>query len=307
MTDFIEDKPITLRTDHMEKLAGDNGVKYFSEISTQCPAAGINTLYRYAMFLAQTMHESANYTRVRELGNGKSSDGIDHYFDKYAGRYGNGILGTGDAEKYRGRGLIQITFKSNYIDCARSTGLNCVTNPEVLETTNGAVKSAIWYWKSKGLNAYADRADVVGCTRRINGGLNGLVERQALYERALCILNDGVDCGKPPLSKKTTPITRNPTPYSKYGSIKEPELKVGKSKYPWNMVFESRSGHVIEIDDYPGEERINLYHRSGSYIEIAPDGTLTIKSVLDRYDISQGDKLTSIKGDQTTKVSRRIV
>lgn len=104
----------------------------------------------------------------------------------YAGRMGN--TAPGDGWKYRGRGLIQLTGKNNYRLCGEALGLDLLGRPELLEELEHACMAAGWFWKSNGLNELADKGDIEGITLRINGGLNGLSDRKALYERALKVL-----------------------------------------------------------------------------------------------------------------------
>lgn len=147
---------------------------------------GIVTPVRQAAFIAQVGHESGQLRYVRELGN-------DAYLAKYdtgklAARLGNTPAADGDGQKYRGRGLIQITGLDNYLRCGEALGLDLVNHPELLEQPQHAAASAAWYWQQKGLNTLADRGDFETITRRINGGLNGQAERLVLWARARKVL-----------------------------------------------------------------------------------------------------------------------
>jgi putative chitinase len=104
----------------------------------------------------------------------------------YAGRMGN--TAPGDGWKYRGRGLIQLTGKTNYRQCGEALGLDLLTQPELLEKPQHACMAAAWFWGSNGLNSLADKGDLETITRRVNGGLTGLADRQAIYARALKVL-----------------------------------------------------------------------------------------------------------------------
>ena len=101
----------------------------------------------------------------------------------YAGRMGN--TAPGDGWKYRGRGLIQLTGKTNYRLCGEALSLDLLTQPELLEKPQHACMAAAWFWGSNGLNSLADKGDLEAITRRVNGGLTGLADRQAIYARAL--------------------------------------------------------------------------------------------------------------------------
>lgn len=147
---------------------------------------GITTARRQAAFLAQIGHESGQFRYVRELGG-------DKYLAKYdtgtlAARLGNTPEADGDGQKYCGRGLIQITGRNNYASCGKALGLNLLERPELLEQPQYAAESAAWFWHQANLNPLADVGDFVKITRRINGGLNGLEDRQALWERARQVL-----------------------------------------------------------------------------------------------------------------------
>ena len=141
---------------------------------------------RVAAFIAQIGHESGQFRYVRELGN-------DQYLSKYdtgtlAKRLGNTPEADGDGQKYRGRGLIQITGRANYMMCGEALALDLINHPELLEKPQHACMSAAWFWASRGLNTLADAGQFDTITRRINGGQNGAADRQALYARALKVL-----------------------------------------------------------------------------------------------------------------------
>ena len=141
---------------------------------------------RIAAFIAQIGHESGQFRYVRELGN-------DQYLSKYdtgslAKRLGNTPEADGDGQKYRGRGLIQITGRANYMMCGEALDLDLINQPELLEKPQHACMSAAWFWASRGLNTLADAGQFDTITRRINGGQNGAADRQALYARALKVL-----------------------------------------------------------------------------------------------------------------------
>ena len=141
---------------------------------------------RVAAFIAQIGHESGQFRYVRELGS-------DQYLSKYdtgslAKRLGNTPEADGDGQKYRGRGLIQITGRANYMVCSEALALDLINHPELLEKPQHACMSAAWFWASRGLNTLADADQFDTITRRINGGQNGAAERQALYARALKVL-----------------------------------------------------------------------------------------------------------------------
>jgi len=97
---------------------------------------------------------------------------------------GNGNDVSNDGYTYRGRGFIQLTGKSNYVSFATAMDMSLLKAIKYLETTEGAAMSAAWFWSVNGLNALADAHDIIGMTRKINGGVIGIVDRQDLYNNA---------------------------------------------------------------------------------------------------------------------------
>jgi putative chitinase len=101
---------------------------------------------------------------------------------------GNGDEASGDGYKYCGRGLIQLTGKSNYVAFADSLEITPEEASEYLSTFEGAAQSACWFWETNNLNALADKGDILNMTKRINGGTIGLEDRIKHYEHALDVL-----------------------------------------------------------------------------------------------------------------------
>src|SRR5574342_430275 len=164
---------------------------------------------RQAAFLAQLAHESGelrhwseslNYSwpRLRQVfPKYFKTDAEAQAFDRqqerianrvYGGRMGNGPEASGDGWRYRGRGPIQLTGKDNYRACGTGLGVDLLARPEMLEAPETGCLAAAWFWVKNGLNALADTGDFVAITRRINGGLIGLEERRAFWERAKAVL-----------------------------------------------------------------------------------------------------------------------
>ncbi|MCU5774721.1 glycoside hydrolase family 19 protein [Erwiniaceae bacterium BAC15a-03b] len=168
-----------------------------------------------AMFIAQTGHESNGFMATTEnfnysvetlqelfvpyrisraqaqaLGRRQGEPALPLIRQKaianlvYQGRLGNSAVG--DGWKYRGRGYLQITFRDNYRACGNALKLDLVANPEILEQEREAVRSAAWFWQSKGCSRY--QGNIVRVTRIINGGQHGLAERKARFERACAVL-----------------------------------------------------------------------------------------------------------------------
>lgn len=95
-------------------------------------------------------------------------------------------------------------------------------------------------------------------------------------------------------SKVESAIVKIPTGVT--GEWREPLTSYGAT-YPHNHVHESESGHVFEVDDTPGKERLHRYHKSGSFEEVHPDGSRVTKIIGNDYEITIGSKSAVIKGD----------
>lgn len=156
------------------------------------------------MFLAQLAHESRMFKDMSENMNYANARQIRRTWPKrfannsaavafvrhpirlanfvYADRLGNGDAASLDGWKYRGRGLIQVTGRDNYRAAGEALGLPLLEEPELLEEPVHAADAAGWFWKQRDLNRLA--SNINACTRRINGGLNGLPDRIRLYELA---------------------------------------------------------------------------------------------------------------------------
>ncbi|MBB6287613.1 MULTISPECIES: glycoside hydrolase family 19 protein [unclassified Pseudomonas] len=162
--------------------AGRQAGVFVPALNTAMNRYGIVGSLRAAAFIAQIGHESGQLRYVREIW------GPTEQQAGYEGRADLGNTVPGDGSKYRGRGLIQITGRANYAACGEALGLDLISKPELLELPQNAAISAAWFWSTKGLNALADQGEYVKITRRINGGINGLADRQALYDKALEVL-----------------------------------------------------------------------------------------------------------------------
>jgi putative chitinase len=148
--------------------------KFLPHIRATLERFEINTPQRIRMFLAQIGHESGELRFVREIATGEA----------YEGREDLGNTQDGDGVRYKGRGLIQITGRRNYEQCAEYFGLPLLENPELLESPELATLAAGWFWYRNNLNSLADSGDFIKVTKRINGGTNGLKDRQRLYALA---------------------------------------------------------------------------------------------------------------------------
>ena len=176
----------TLQLQQILPNAGQSAGVFVPVLNTAMVRYQIVGSLRMAAFIAQIGHESGQLRYVREMGS-------DQYLSKYdtgslAKRLGNTPEADGDGQKYRGRGLIQITGRANYMTCGEALGLDLINYPELLEKPQHACMSAAWFWASRGLNTLADAGKFDTITRRINGGQNGAADRRALYAQALKVL-----------------------------------------------------------------------------------------------------------------------
>jgi len=182
---------------------------WFQALDDAADQYQINNDKRVAMFIAQVGHESGGFAFTAENLN-YSAAGLMSVFGKYfpnlqvanayarqpekianrvyANRMGNGDEASGDGWKYRGHGLIQLTGKDNHAAFSAATGVDAVNHPELLEQPPAAAVSAGWFWDTRHLNEFCDAGDIITVTKRINGGTNGLDDRQARYNRALAAL-----------------------------------------------------------------------------------------------------------------------
>jgi putative chitinase len=173
------------------------------------PAAGIDSPEEISRFLAQLGHESADLNTLTENLN-YSAPGLlktfGKYFDHdlaiqyarqpqrianrvYANRMSNGSEASGDGWKFRGAGPLQLTGKSNFLECSEDLfkDQRLIANPEFVRLPDMGLQAALWFWNKNKLNSITD---MILLTRRINGGKNGLNDRLARYDIAIKILKD---------------------------------------------------------------------------------------------------------------------
>jgi putative chitinase len=203
-----------LTLDQLKKIlpTNKNPQDWLPVLAKVLPKYEINSVNRVAAFVSQCSHESGGFNALQENLNYRAdvltrlwptrfpADVAAAYVAKpnkqeaianraYCDRMGNGNEASGDGWKYRGRGLIQLTGKSNYQAFANSIGVTVEKASEYLATLEGAAESAAWFWKKNNLNELADKGDTLAITKRINGGTNGLDDRVKKYNEALNILN----------------------------------------------------------------------------------------------------------------------
>ncbi|MFC3944461.1 glycoside hydrolase family 19 [Pseudomonas gingeri NCPPB 3146 = LMG 5327] len=193
--------------------SGDSAALFIAPLNEAMQRYAIDSPLRIAAFLAQVGYESEQLRILSEnldysaaqlmllwknRFNCKTANECAYKPDMianiaYASRYGNGLANTGDGWKYRGRGLIQLTFRDNYRDCDAELELGLIDNPGQLAEPSGAALSAGWFWKCNNLNHLADHRCFEEITQIINGGSNGADQRLALYHTALQVLKVPVE------------------------------------------------------------------------------------------------------------------
>lgn len=205
MTNFI------LTKDQLAQLIPENPDidEWYQAMADCLPNYDINTPRRIAAFIGQCSHESMEFTRLRENLNYRAESLMrvwprrfptleiaqKYAHDQeaianraYADRMGNGPESSGDGWKFCGRGLIQLTGHDNYQKFAESAEMNIDDVPAYLETFQGAVHSACWYWNTGDLNQLADEDNIEEISRCVNGGTIGLEDRIKKYREALTVL-----------------------------------------------------------------------------------------------------------------------
>jgi putative chitinase len=206
--DFTEQKlaKILTRNKHVDE--------WYEAMTVQLPQFEVTTAKRVAAFVAQCAHESADFTVLSENLN-YSADALNKLFGKYfaaagrdaapyhrkpemianviyANRMGNGDTASGEGYKFRGRGPIQLTGKSNYQKFASDffeDPETVIDDPDlVTDDVPTSLYSALWFWNKNNLNKFADVSDIKGMTKVINGGYIGLEDRIKHYDHAIEIL-----------------------------------------------------------------------------------------------------------------------
>lgn len=210
---------IPLTADYVMVATGANRAnaeKFLPFIQGTCKAFDITSQHRIAGFLSQigvesgglsTLQENLNYkvdSILRMFGRHRITEDDARKFGRvdggqkanqemlanllYGGEFGRKNLGNtevGDGWKFRGRGLKQLTGRSNYKRCGDALGMDLIGEPDLLLEPVNAALSAGWFWSTNGLNAIADTGNVVAMTKRINGGDIGLAQREALFKVAM--------------------------------------------------------------------------------------------------------------------------
>ena len=196
-------------------LHRDDAHEWYDAMVEILPKYQIDTPKRVAGFIAQTAHESASYKTITENLN-YSAKALDAIFGKYfkragvdaqeyhrqprkianriyAGRMDNGNTSSGDGWTFRGGGILQLTGRYNYTQFGKTVGMSPEEATEYVRTPKGAIESACWFWTVNDINKYCDKNDIVGMTKRINGGTIGLADRKKHYAHALAVFGGKVE------------------------------------------------------------------------------------------------------------------
>ena len=180
--------------------------RWVNALNETCEEFAIDTPFRIAGFLSNVAHESAGFKFVKENLNYSAASLMRVWPSRfptveiaqryamqpekianraYADRMGNGDEASGDGAKFLGRGLIQLTGKNNYVAYSLACNNEALQHPEIVEQPKYAAESAGWFWNVNRLNTLADAQDIGGMCKRINGGYNGLDDRQMKYAKLM--------------------------------------------------------------------------------------------------------------------------
>ncbi len=217
---------ISLDKEYVKKVTGGSDANvtlllpYFNKYFEQY---GLTTPNRINAFLAQIGLESANLKATEEYASGAA----------YEGRSDLGNTQTGDGVKFKGRGLIQLTGRSNYAAFSNYRGKDFINNPYLVggkspqtstpEQLENSVIASLWFWKNKNLNSIADNINVNDSiydgnnkywfdtlTRKINGGLNHINERASLYESGRAAANSAIEQTIKQIEETVDYVGKNP-------------------------------------------------------------------------------------------------
>jgi putative chitinase len=161
----------------MPQLSPLKAVGYINQLNAAMKFNEINTPERQAAFLAQLSHESGQLKYWEEIASGQA----------YEGRVDLGNTQLGDGRRFKGRGPIQVTGRSNYRMAGADLGIDLEANPQLAATVEVGFNIAGWYWKKRGLNELSDEGTLESfrkITRRINGGYNGHEDRLRYWRLA---------------------------------------------------------------------------------------------------------------------------
>lgn len=218
------------------------------ELNKALPKYDITTDERIAGFVSQCAHESMDFNAMSENLNYREET-LNKVFPRYFGpgkrnaaeyaknpekianyvymdEFRTSKLGNtqpGDGWRFRGRGLKQLTGRDNYTRFAKDYGMTAEEAAAWVETKEGALASALWFWKTNNLNPIADTGNVAALTKKINGGDIGLADRQARYAKAMAALGGKISAAAP----VTTAVSETLRRGSKGDAVKKMQAKLG--------------------------------------------------------------------------------
>ena len=193
-----------------ELIHRDDWKDWYEAMCEILPLWSVDTIERVAMFVAQCGHESAGFRVLSENLN-YSAKALNTIFPKYfrragrdandyhrqpekianviyANRMDNGDSNSGDGWRFRGGGILQLTGRYNYTQFGKAVEMSPEEAVEYVRTKKGALDSACWFWDTNNINKWCDAMDIVGATKRINGGTIGLDDRKKHYLHAIDVL-----------------------------------------------------------------------------------------------------------------------
>jgi putative chitinase len=155
--------------------------RYYQPIKDTMDKFNIDTPLRQSHFISQLLHETGNLQYTQEIASGKA----------YEGRKDLGNTQVGDGARFKGRGLFQLTGRANYKAFGDYIGVDLIKNPELV-ANNPKIGSLVagWFWNVKKLNKKADNDDIIGVTKSINGGLNGIADRVEKLKNAKAVITE---------------------------------------------------------------------------------------------------------------------
>ena len=219
----------------MPNLLAAKRALYLPHLSAAMTAYAIDTPLRCAAFIAQLAHESGEFRWMEEIWGPTAAQQRYEPPSDLAVKLGN--TQAGDGKRFKGRGPIQITGRFNYAKFGGLLGLDLVADPALAATPEVAFATTGLYWQRNGLNELADARDFVTITRRINGGTNGLADRQMYYERAKAVLGTeapaargepltrGHEAIRAPARKKAPAKAMKPAAKTRKAATKKPATK----------------------------------------------------------------------------------
>ena len=179
----------------MPNLAPAKAASFLPHLNRAMAEYGIDTMRRTAAFIAQLAHESGEFRWMEEIWGPTAAQRRYEPESDLSRRLGN--TQPGDGFRFKGRGPIQLTGRANYQRFGSLLGVDLAAAPAQAAAPETAFRVAALYWKNRGLNELADAEDFREITRRINGGFNGLADREKYFERAKTVLASGFETAAP--------------------------------------------------------------------------------------------------------------